>query len=128
MGICHEYGAGVWRNEPKAIEWYRKAAVQGHAHGQFNLALCLESGFGTRKDETLALEMYRKAAEQGHLNAQFHLQCKHRLALTPSAAPDSIDFAKLNYQGPSAATFAFGTYNIDTAVLPADFVKRFRSV
>ena len=37
-------------DESQAVEWYKKAALQGHAQAQFNLGLMYESGAGVPKD------------------------------------------------------------------------------
>ena len=34
LGLCYYDGAGVAKNVAQAIEWYRKAASQGHADAQ----------------------------------------------------------------------------------------------
>ena len=34
---CYEYGNGVVMDKAKAVEWYTKAAEQGHADAQDNL-------------------------------------------------------------------------------------------
>ncbi|WP_416146871.1 tetratricopeptide repeat protein [Pseudomonas putida] len=56
-----------------AFEWYRKAAKQGYAPAQHNLAVCYATGVGTSQDEVLAAHWYRKAALQGHAPAQCNL-------------------------------------------------------
>lgn len=58
---------------PSAISWYQKAAVQGHAKAQFNLAVMYYKGEGVQKDFGNALELYQMAAEQGYADAQFNL-------------------------------------------------------
>lgn len=55
------------------MKWYRKAAEQDFAPGQFNLALAYEYGDGATKDLSKAVEWYRKAAEQGMAEAQCNL-------------------------------------------------------
>jgi len=57
----------------KAVEWYRKAAEQGHALGQTNLGLMYGNGHGVAQDYGKAVEWYRKAAEQGHALGQTNL-------------------------------------------------------
>ena len=63
-------GEGVPKDEAEAVNWYRKAAEQGHARGQFNLGLMYANGRGVTKDEAEAVNWYRKAAEQGYASAQ----------------------------------------------------------
>jgi TPR repeat protein len=52
------------------VEWYRKAAAQGHATAQSNLGACYDQGEGVRKDADKAVEWLRKAADQGDAQAQ----------------------------------------------------------
>lgn len=57
----------------QAVEWYRKAAEQGHSDAQYMLGRCYEEGMsfaGIKKDFEQAANWYRKAAEQGHASAQ----------------------------------------------------------
>ncbi len=52
---------------------YLKAAEQGNADAQFNLARMYFSGQGMRHDDAQAAQWTRKAAEQGHAGAQSNL-------------------------------------------------------
>jgi len=57
----------------------RKAAEQGDADAQYDLALMYEKGEGLPQNYAEAFKWYRKAAEQGHTDAQIglaHLYCK----------------------------------------------------
>ena len=56
-----------------AVDWYRKAAEQGHADAQFNLGCCYDNGSGIPKDPGKAVYWFRKAAKQGHAGAQLLL-------------------------------------------------------
>jgi len=47
------------------VNWYRKAADQGNAAAQSNLATSYRDGVGVTKDEQEAVNWYRKAAELG---------------------------------------------------------------
>ena len=53
-------------NMPEAVRWYRLSADQGHAGGQFHLALCYLQGKGVAQDEERGLELIRKSADQNH--------------------------------------------------------------
>ena len=70
LGICYAEGIGVEKDEKIAVEWFRKAAVQGFARAQDNLGYCYQYGLGVDKDEKKAVELYRKAAVQGNAEAQ----------------------------------------------------------
>jgi len=52
------------------MEWYRKAADQGHALAQCNLGIVYHNGIGLAQDFEQAKQWLRKAADQGHANAQ----------------------------------------------------------
>ena len=52
---------------PSIGEWYRKAAENGDAEAQFQLAICYERGdFGVLQDHDKSLLWLRRAARQGH--------------------------------------------------------------
>jgi len=64
-------GRGVLQDDVQAADWFRKAAEQGNAYAQSNLALMYASGRGgLPQDDKQAVEWYRKAAEQGNTNGQ----------------------------------------------------------
>jgi len=69
LGCCGDYDDAA----EEAVKWYRKAAEQGHAEGQFSLALCYNNGHGIPQDSTEAEKWFRKAAEQGHGGAAYAL-------------------------------------------------------
>ena len=60
-------------DEAQAMQWYRKAAEQGHCEAQFQLAQMHAQGKGGVRDEPAALLWLRRAAEGGHAGAQYHL-------------------------------------------------------
>ena len=59
-------GHGEQQDYQKAVEWYSKAAEQGHAEAQFMLGICFEDVAGIQKDIKQAIKWYRKAAKQGN--------------------------------------------------------------
>ncbi|MBF0374380.1 MAG: sel1 repeat family protein, partial [Alphaproteobacteria bacterium] len=44
LGVMHDLGEGVARDDRKAFGWYRKAAAQGLTEAQFNLGNMIRSG------------------------------------------------------------------------------------
>lgn len=62
------------KNYTEAVKWYRKAAEQGHAAAQNNLANCYKNGQGVTKDMIKAIEWYKKAAAQGDESAKENLK------------------------------------------------------
>ena len=65
------FGQGIDYNE--AVQWFRKAAEQGHASAQFILGHCYDAGDGVSKDTAKAIEWYKKAAAQGQEDAKKEL-------------------------------------------------------
>lgn len=61
-----------------AVGWYRKAADQGDAAGQFGLGEMLIKGEGVAMDEALGLDFVRKAAQQDHASAVALLMSAYR--------------------------------------------------
>lgn len=59
--------------QSEVIERLRKAAEQGDAAAQYNLAMCYDTGRGIPENIEKAAEWYRRAAEQGHAFAQNEL-------------------------------------------------------
>jgi hypothetical protein len=57
----------------KVAELYQKAADQGSAYSQYNLAWRYENGEGVPKDFGKAAQLYKKAADQGAADALFNL-------------------------------------------------------
>ena len=57
----------------KAIEWYTKAADQGHRGAMVSLAWIYKRGRGVPQDYKKAFELYSKAAEKGSTTAMIEL-------------------------------------------------------
>jgi len=63
----------VPKDDTQGTFWARKAAEQGDAEGEEELATSYDLGIGVPKDPAHAVFWYRKAAEQGNAQAQFEL-------------------------------------------------------
>jgi TPR repeat protein len=57
----------------KALEYYQKAADQGHANAQYNLGGMYGKGQGVGQDFREAIKWWRKAADLGFADAQYNL-------------------------------------------------------
>jgi len=68
--LCHVDREGVPQDYVEGIEWYRKAAEQGHEGAQHMLASIYFLGDNVPKDYTESAKWYRMAAEQGDAAAQ----------------------------------------------------------
>ncbi len=68
LGAAYDNGIGVKRDLDKALHWYQKAAEQGLAEAQFNLAHLLVA---EELSAVAAAEWMLKAAEQGLPDAEY---------------------------------------------------------
>ena len=73
LGMMHENGHGVPKDDAEAAKWYRKAADQGTAEAQYNLGSMYENGWGVTQDHAEAMKWWRRSAEQGFALAQSKL-------------------------------------------------------
>ncbi|MCK5850468.1 MAG: sel1 repeat family protein, partial [Kiritimatiellae bacterium] len=78
LAVAYASGDGVEQDHSKAVEWYRKAAVQGHAGAQNNLGFCYSRGAGVAKDPVEEVKWYRRAAEQADSTAESNLGLCYR--------------------------------------------------
>ena len=69
-GWCYANGRGVIQNDEQAVEWYRRAAEQGHAIAQYDLSWMYQHGRGVSQNSSEAAQWCRRAAEQGYADAQ----------------------------------------------------------
>ena len=58
-------GNGVPQDYAEALKWYRKAAEQGYALAQYNLAVMYDNGNGVPQDDTTAYMWVNLAAATG---------------------------------------------------------------
>lgn len=71
LGLCYALGEGVPKDLTKAMEWYTKAAEQGNAKAQWNVAVMHAQGQGgVDRDARTAALWHQKAAMQGFAPAQ----------------------------------------------------------
>ncbi len=66
-------GQGVPKDEAGSIEYFLKAARQGHRGAQKNLGISYEYGEGVGKDLGQALSCYKKAGDQGLAGANYNV-------------------------------------------------------
>ncbi len=65
LGLLYEHGEGVEQSFVEAVDWYRKAAVQGYAPAQLCLGNMYHWGHGVRQDDEQAAKWYANAYENG---------------------------------------------------------------
>ena len=91
LGFCCAQGLFVEQNLEKAAWWFQKAARQGLAVAQYNLALCYYLGKGIRTDKALASYWKGKAVEQGFTPAKV-LESWERTPFYKSLGIESFNF------------------------------------
>lgn len=64
---------GVTQDYQEAGKWFRRAADQGNADAQYNLAVLYEKGHGVEQSNENAVKWCKLSAEQGCLEAQLAL-------------------------------------------------------
>lgn len=75
LGICYQRGAlTLPMDKTKAFKFFKQAAEQEYAWGQYELAVCYQYGRGCLQDKTLARYWYEQAAAQGFETAVQALQ------------------------------------------------------
>ncbi|MDR0234005.1 MAG: SEL1-like repeat protein [Zoogloeaceae bacterium] len=70
LGEAYAKGLGVARDDAEAVQWYQKAAEQGHINAQYDLGWRYSQGQGVARNDAEAVKWYRRAAEQGNADAQ----------------------------------------------------------
>ncbi len=63
LGQCYFGAQGTEQNVPLALEWWEKAAEQGHGRAAINAALAYLSGEGVKRDKVKARRLAERAAE-----------------------------------------------------------------
>lgn len=125
LGWMYANGNGVPEDAVKAVEWYRKAAEQGDAYGQYSLGLKYATGNGVPKDAANAVEWYQKAAGQGYTPAQYSLG---KAYATGNGVPKDVAKAVEWYQKAAAqmdsdASFDLGEMYREGNGVPKDVFK-----
>ena len=83
------------QDHKEAVEWYRKAAEQGQADAQCNLACACACGGGVPHDFAEALKLWQLAAEQDYGIALKNLDLLQQHNLFPTPPPGTAVTAVL---------------------------------
>lgn len=74
LGKVYYFGLAGQRDDNEALIWFKKAAEQGDAKGQYHLGQMYTEGKGGLKEsEKEAAQWYEKSATQGYAPAQYYL-------------------------------------------------------
>ena len=65
VGLLHENGLGVARDDAEALAWYRRAAERGDAGAQYNVGQFYAFGRGVAPNDVLAVAWITVAEENG---------------------------------------------------------------
>ena len=83
------FGDGVKQDEAEAARWFRKAAEQGSAGGQNNLAAMYMTGSGVKRDYVQAY-MWSELASASPQVAQANIAAQNRAALVKLMTPAQV--------------------------------------
>ncbi|MEY8212841.1 MAG: tetratricopeptide repeat protein [Colwellia sp.] len=113
------YAASQLKDYKKAVKWYLKAAEQGHADAQINLALMYDIGQVVAQDYKRAAKWYLKAAEQGDAGAQFNIALLYKIG---QGVPKDYEqaakwYLKVAEQGPAGDQFFIADAQITLALM-----------
>ena len=78
MGWMYTQGKGIIKNNKIALDWYRKAAIQGNAIAQHNIGSLYECGTDIPRDYRLACKWFQKAALNGYESAKYKLALHYK--------------------------------------------------
>ena len=74
LGELRREGCGTMqKSRTKSLEWFRLAADQGNAIGQYEVGVAYLDGDTVPQDDVEANEWFRLAADQGHIGAAFNI-------------------------------------------------------
>lgn len=71
QNIIGEYylnGDMLPRNTKKAVEWFKKAAIQGYDKAEYNLGLCYYNGWGVNKDYKQAANYFKESLNNDYIS------------------------------------------------------------
>ena len=88
LGNQYYSGKGVTQDYKQAVNWYRKAAIQGVAPAQYNLGVMYANGRGVKQDYSEAYILFSMAAISGNKQA-VHYRDVSAQKLSTSALEDA---------------------------------------
>jgi TPR repeat protein len=73
LGISSVLALGPDYDARKALKWFEKAALNGYAPAQVNLAVMYANGWGTTQNYGVALQWFKAASQQHYARADYNL-------------------------------------------------------
>ena len=110
----YKNGWGVLKDSAKAFELYQKAAGQGFANSQFNLALMYFKGLGVSQDHSKMVEWLEKAVQQKHAGAEEFLAllyCTGKVVQKDHTKALELFEKAANHGGASAYEYLYKIYS-----------------
>lgn len=74
IGVMHEWGNGVPKNNTEALKWYKHSAELSHKDAQNNLGAMYSKGEGTEQDFVEALKWFIISAGNGSEGGQKNIR------------------------------------------------------
>ncbi len=97
-------------NEPDALKWYLKAAINGYPQAQYRLAQCLVTGNGCDRDQSKAVNWLAISADGGDPKAAYllaqELLDSNNVNYNPRKAAGYLELAALQEYMPAIAEYA----------------------
>lgn len=87
LGYLYEHGFFGEPDIVEAVRWYRRAADQCLANGQFHLGACYQMGSGVEQNWEEAARLFGLAARMGHPEAADGLQMLRDMGVDEAPAP-----------------------------------------
>jgi hypothetical protein len=128
LGLLHEQGLGVSKDEGEASRWYLRSASRGYAPAQYNLACMYSTGRGVARDHVAATGWYRKSADQGHAPAQHGLAFMYEIGqgVSQDYTEAANWYRKAALQNWTDAQFGLGRLHAQGQGVPLDYAEAHR--
>ncbi|KAF9203710.1 hypothetical protein BGZ49_006120 [Haplosporangium sp. Z 27] len=109
-GLAYYKGRNSAIDYLKAMEWFLKAANQGHHDAQYRLGFMYQNGQGVERNYSQAMEWYQAAADQGYAKSQSSLGYMYANGLgVPQDFRKAVDwYYKAAVQGYATAQCGLG--------------------
>mgnify|MGYP006094231449 CR=1 FL=1 len=100
LGVLYANGAGVPKNEKKAVKWYKKGVQNGSSNCMFNLGRMMMRGQGCDVHVEKGLALIKRAAGTGHVKAKERVKQEESLAASAALGIMSVRLHK-DIKGPN---------------------------
>lgn len=125
LGRMYEQGAGVPKDELKAMQIYQQAAQEGSGPAALKIGNAYYTGQGVEKDYKKAFQWYQKAAEKNNYPAQYNigLMLEEGLGVKKDLIRSFDTYKQSAEQGYAPAQMALGRMYLKGIGTPQDFTQ-----